>query len=108
MNSRSHSSISAVGTGSAHCNCSIDLDPGNAADSSRHADEESTLPSVIKEQIESKFIGKAILEYAEKRAPFYPQYPVSCLINLIRLCTFKFSLNWVRMTCFLERLNYIR
>ena len=80
MNLCSHSSISAVGTTGS---ISIDLDPATedvASDATKHADnscEESSLPPLIKEQIHDKFIGNAILEYADKRDSFYPHYPVS-------------------------------
>ena len=94
----SNNSFSAVGSSVPHCGRSIDIESAKDVDDSKHADdshEESPLPFIIKEQIENKCIGNAILEYADKRAPYYPNYPVSSLVQKIYNAWNDFFLNKV-------------
>ena len=38
------------------------------------------LPSIVKEQLRNRYIGTAILELADRRNPYYPDYNVCSVI----------------------------
>ncbi len=70
---------SSITTGNTNVNC-VDPTPvpscevlSAAPTPSRNV--RSPLPTVIKDQIQDTCIGQAILEYADRKECFYPDYP---------------------------------
>lgn len=64
---------SSISTGSTSVNCGQQI-PTKYHSSEESREETSALPAIIKDQIQST-VGQSILEYADKKDSFYPDYP---------------------------------